>query len=122
MTTNAKHIAKTRVDSATSWDDYPLPAETIVEGVPAAKVHWLRVSGAGEPAYYAGVWTVEPCTFDYVFEMNETAHIVEGKVVVVQHDGPTLELGPGDVATFPKGARTRWQVRAHLKKVFVDTP
>jgi uncharacterized cupin superfamily protein len=121
MTTTSKHIAKTRID-ATTWEPYPLPPEIIVDGVPDAKVHWLRASGAGEPAYYAGVWTVEPCTFDYTFEMNETAHIVEGNVVVTQTDGPKLELGPGDVATFPKGARTRWHVRARLKKVFVDTP
>jgi uncharacterized cupin superfamily protein len=114
-------IAKTRIDAET-WDVYPMPPEIIVSGEPAARVHWARVSGPGEPAYYAGVWTVEVCTFDYVFEMNETAHILEGKVVVTEEGGPRLELGAGDVATFPKGARTRWEVRERLKKVFVDTP
>jgi uncharacterized cupin superfamily protein len=115
------HIGKVRIDAKT-WDPYPLPKEIIVSGDPAAKVHWLRASAAGEPAYYAGVWTVERCTFDYVFEMNETAHIIEGHVVVTQEDGPTLDLHTGDVAHFPKGAKTRWEVRERLKKVFVDTP
>jgi uncharacterized cupin superfamily protein len=116
-----KHIAKTRID-ATSYEPYPIPKEIIVEGDPAAKVHWLRVSAAGEPAYYTGLWTAQPSTFDYTFEMDETAHILEGKVFVSQVDGPKLELGPGDVATFPKGAKTRWRIVEPLKKMFVDTP
>ncbi len=114
-------IAKTRTDSD-AWDPYPLPAETIVSGDPAAKVHWARVSAPGEPAYYAGVWTAEPSTFNFAFELNETAVILEGEIVVTQEGGPTLHLRAGDVATFPKGARTRWEIRSRLKKVFVDTP
>jgi uncharacterized cupin superfamily protein len=111
-------IVKSRIDATTPWDDYPLPPASIVEGTPAAKVHWLRM----ESAYYAGLWTVERCTFDYRFEMNETAHILAGRVTVAQEGGPTLELGPGDVASFPKGATTRWTVKEKLKKFFVDTP
>jgi uncharacterized cupin superfamily protein len=116
-----QHIASTRVD-AERWEPYPLPAATIVAGDPAARVHWARVSGPGEPPYYAGVWTAEPSTFDFVFELNETAVILEGDLVVTQQGGPTLHLRPGDVATFPRGARTRWEIRSRLKKVFVDTP
>jgi uncharacterized cupin superfamily protein len=120
MTDASKHIAKTRDDATGGWEPYPLPKEIVVSGEPNARVHWARVQA--DPAYYAGVWTVQPCTFDYVFEMNEVAHVLEGHVVVTQKDGPTLELRPGDVATFPKGAVTRWEVRAPFKKVFVDTP
>jgi uncharacterized cupin superfamily protein len=121
MIDHDKHIAKTRID-ATHWEPYPLPKETIVAGDPAAQVHWARVSKPGQPAYYSGLWTAQPSTFDYTFELNEFAHILEGHVVVTQVDGPTLDLRAGDVATFPKGARTRWEVRAAMKKVFIDTP
>lgn len=114
-------ITKTRID-APDWDPYPLPADTIVEGDPAARVHWARASGPGEPVYYAGIWTAEPSVFDYTFELNETAHIVAGRVIVAQQDGPTLDLRAGDVAVFPRGARTRWTVVESLKKVFIDTP
>ena len=120
MTDTSRHIAKTRTDSQSGWEAYPLPKDTIVKGEPGAMVHWARVQA--DPPYYAGVWTVQPCTFDFAFEMNETAHVLEGHVVVTQQDGPTLELRAGDVATFPKGAKTRWEVRAPFKKIFVDTP
>lgn len=121
MSDRSLYIAKTNI-AATHWEPYPMPKESLVEGDPAATVHWARASGEGEPAYYAGVWTAEPSTFDYDFAMNETAHILEGHVVVSQKGGPTLDLRPGDVATFPKGAKTRWHVRERMKKVFVDTP
>jgi uncharacterized cupin superfamily protein len=114
-------IVKTRIDT-TRWEPYPMPRETLVKGDPSAQVHWIRVSGQGEPPYYAGLWTAEPSTFDYTFPMNETAHILEGHVVVSQKGGPEVELKPGDVVAFRAGTVTRWEVRSRLKKVFVDTP
>jgi uncharacterized cupin superfamily protein len=116
-----KAISKTTIHAST-WEPYPMPKEILVKGDPAARVHWLRASGHGEPPYYTGLWTAEPSVFDYTFEMNETLHVLEGYVVVTQKDGPTLDLRPGDVATFPKGAVTRWDVREPFKKVFVDSP
>jgi uncharacterized cupin superfamily protein len=121
MSQPAPAIRKTNVD-ATSWDPYPLPRETLVEGDPAALVHWLHASGEGEPGYYAGLWTAEVSTFDYTFPMNESAHILEGHVIVSQEGGPTVDLRAGDLAYFPRGAVTRWQVKLRLKKFFVDTP
>jgi uncharacterized cupin superfamily protein len=118
MTGGKAEIARIRTDGEGGWEEYPLPPHSIVSGAPAARVRWARVQE--QPPYYAGVWTVEPCAFDYTFELTETAHILEGRVVVSQKDGPRLELGPGDLATFPKGAVTRWDVRERLKKVFVD--
>lgn len=123
MTTSdpSKHIAKTRID-ATAWEPSPLPPETIIAGDPAPEVHWLRESRDPDAPYLAGLWRAQPSTFDYFFTMNETAHILEGNVVVTQKEGPTLDLWPGDVVTFPRGAMTRWEVRGPLKKVFVNTP
>lgn len=115
-----RSIASTNV-AATHFVPFPLPPASIRSGTPDAQVHWLRTSGEGEPAYFAGIWTVQPCVFDYLFELDETAHILEGEAVVTQQGGPTLQLRPGDVATFPKGAVTVWDVRRALKKVFVDT-
>jgi uncharacterized cupin superfamily protein len=111
-------ITKISIDTHEGWEPYPLPAETIREGDPAARVKWLRA----EPTYYAGLWTAERSVFDYTFGMNETAHILSGHVTVAQDGGPKLELRAGDFATFPKGAVTRWTIHQSLKKAFVDTP
>jgi len=121
MAETNKPIQKTRID-ATTWEPYPMPKEILVEGDPAAQVHWLKVSAEGEPAYYAGLWTAQPSTFDYTFPMNETAHVLEGHVVVTRKDGPDVDLRPGDLVSFPAGAVTRWHVRAPFKKFFIDTP
>jgi uncharacterized cupin superfamily protein len=120
MADDPGQIAKTRID-ATTWEPYPMPADIFVEGNASAEVHWLRMSAPGEPPYYAGLWTAQPSTFDYTFELNETLHVLEGHVVVTQKGGPTLDLRAGDVATFPRGAVTRWEVREPFKKVFVDS-
>jgi uncharacterized cupin superfamily protein len=117
----AQHISKTTID-ATEWDPCPLaPPHTIIAGEPATRVHFLRVDRRAESPYFAGLWSAEPSTFEYVFTLNETAHILEGEVVITQKDGPTLVLGPGDVVTFPRGAVTRWEVKRALKKVFVES-
>jgi uncharacterized cupin superfamily protein len=34
-------------------------------------------------------------------------------------DGPTLELGPGDIASMPKGATTTWHPSPDFKEVWL---
>jgi uncharacterized cupin superfamily protein len=121
MTTPARSIVKVSA-ATTTFETYPMPKEILVEGDPKAQVHWVHASTEGAPTYYAGLWTAEPSVFDWTFELSETAHILEGHVVVTQQGGPTVELRAGDVAFFPKGTVTRWHVRERLKKVFVDAP
>ena len=106
--------------SATVYEDYPMPDEIFIEGRADAKVHWLHASAPGEPAYYAGLWTAQPCKFNYEFMLHESAHILEGSVTVTAN-GETLHLGPGDIAYFPKGTKSVWHITAPLKKIFVDT-
>ena len=36
--------------------------------------------------------------------------------------GPTLEVGPGDIGTYPPGSRTTWTVHEPLRKVYVVRP
>lgn len=121
MSDLARYLTQTNV-AATEWDPYPLPAESIRAGDPAARVHWCRVSGPGEPAYYAGLWTAQPSTFDYTFELNEALVVLEGHFIVTVEGHAPVHFRAGDVATFRRGARTRWEVVAPMKKFFVDTP
>jgi uncharacterized cupin superfamily protein len=86
------------------------------------EVHWLRAD-EGERPYYAGLWRVvgdPPPPFDYPFEQNETIHVLEGSVEIAVEGLETLELGPGDLASFSPGMRSTWRLlRTPFKELFV---
>jgi hypothetical protein len=106
-----RNAARTRVDAADSWEPNELGGE----------VHWLR-NDEGERPYYAGLWRVTgPLErFPYEFELNETIHVLEGRVEIAVEEGPTLDLGAGDVASFPAGARAVWRVyETPFRELFV---
>ena len=102
--------------AATDYEPFPLEA---VEGDPDGKVHWLTASAEGEPMLYAGLFTGKPSTFTYTFGGNETFNVLEGEVRVELDSGEAVDLSPGDLVTFPKGARSTWIVKTPFKKFFV---
>ena len=113
------NMTATRLETAT-WQPFPIPAEQILEGDPAATVCWIHASAAGEPTYWSGLWTAQPSRFRWNFDVHETAHILEGHIRVTEDSGEVREFKAGDIAYFPKGAKTVWEILAPLKKLFVD--
>jgi uncharacterized cupin superfamily protein len=55
-------------------------------------------------------------------EADEVFVVLSGRATVEVADGPTLEVGPGDVGLLPAGARTTWTVHETLRKVYVVRP
>ena len=55
-------------------------------------------------------------------EADEVFVVLSGRATVEVVDGPTLEIGPGDVGLLPAGARTTWTVHETLRKVYVVRP
>ena len=55
-------------------------------------------------------------------EADEVFVVLSGRATVEVADGPTLELGPGDVGLLPAGARTTWTVHETLRKIYVVRP
>jgi uncharacterized cupin superfamily protein len=103
--------------STGSWEPFELP-----DGRTVGEAHLMRADEDG--SYYAGFWRVQagalPAPFDYVMELNETIHVVEGALTIEVEAGPTLELGAGDLASFEKGTKTRWTLReVPFREVFV---
>jgi len=49
---------------------------------------------------------------------RETIVVLAGSVRIEVEDGPTLELGVGDMASMPKGAVTTWQPSADFKEIW----
>jgi uncharacterized cupin superfamily protein len=45
---------------------------------------------------------------DWVLPQTEVLLVLEGEVRIEVEGGPALELKPGDMASLPKGAVTRW--------------
>ncbi len=63
------------------------------------------------------VWTCTPGKFHWYYAVDETLYILEGEVFVTDHNDEVRRLGPGDVAFFPAGSHSVWQVTKDLRKI-----
>ena len=66
-----------------------------------------------------GVFTAKPSRFRYEFELDETIHILAGRVRIEFDSGESVELKPGDIASFPKGEQATWEILESLREFFV---
>ncbi len=62
-------------------------------------------------------WECEPSTFDWEYDAIETAYVFEGKVRVQTPSGE-VEINKGDLVTFPKGLKCKWNVIEKIRKVY----
>jgi len=61
-------------------------------------------------------WSKEVSEFPWEYDTTEVCYIVEGRVVVTPDGGEPVEIGPGDLVTFPKGVSCTWKVTQDLRK------
>ncbi len=64
-----------------------------------------------------GTWGCEVSTFDWEYDSDETAYVLEGHVLVKTEDSVT-EINAGDLVTFPKGMKCVWEVKKPIRKHF----
>jgi uncharacterized cupin superfamily protein len=62
------------------------------------------------------IWTKEASEFPWTYEEEETCYFLEGDVVVTPEGGEPVEVGQGDLVTFPRGMSCTWQVRGAVRK------
>ncbi|HET9169082.1 MAG TPA: cupin domain-containing protein [Actinospica sp.] len=94
-----------------------LDPASIVSGDPrTASLVLHEQPGAGRTVE-RGVWEITPGVVTDV-EADEMFVVLSGRATIEIQDGPTLEVGPGDVAVLPEGAVTRWTVHETLRKVY----
>ena len=62
------------------------------------------------------IWTKEVSEFPWTYESNETCYILEGKVTVIPNSGQPVQLGEGDLVTFPAGMSCTWQISSTIRK------
>lgn len=62
-------------------------------------------------------WECQPSTFDWQYDCNESAYVLEGKVKVKTLE-EEVEIKKGDLVHFPKGLKCTWIVSEKIKKVY----
>ena len=87
--------------------------------VPGTEMHEL--------VHADGVWagltrmTQVDGPIEWTPQQRETALVLEGHVRIVLADGSSIELGPGDVASFAAGTAMTWHVTTLFKELWVLT-
>ncbi len=61
-------------------------------------------------------WSKEVSEFDWVYDKTETCYIVEGRAIVTPENGEPVPIESGDMVTFPKGMKCRWEIIEDLEK------
>ena len=100
-----------------------LAPERIVAGEPHVASVVLHESLPTEPGgrvVERGVWEITPGVVADV-EADEVFVVLSGRATIDFEGGPSLEVGPGDVAVLPEGAVTRWTVHETLRKIYQVT-
>jgi uncharacterized protein len=107
--------------SNSKTEDYvAFPVEGILEGEPNVRVHWLRDSGSGEGMMLAALQRADPSRLEYVFPGDETFLLLKGEIdIELTETGETVTVRAGDIASFPKGAKSIWNIKSMMEKFVV---
>lgn len=62
------------------------------------------------------IWTKEVSEFPWTYDEQETCYFLEGDVVVTPDGGEPVEMGKGDLVTFPAGMSCTWTIRSNVRK------
>jgi len=62
------------------------------------------------------IWTKEVSRFPWHYDEQEICYFLEGKVVVTPQKGEPVQVGKGDLVTFPQGMSCVWEVREPVRK------
>ncbi|MCC5599886.1 cupin domain-containing protein [Nostoc favosum] len=63
-----------------------------------------------------GIWKKEVSKFPWTYDSQETCYFLEGDVVVTPDGGQPVQMGKGDLVTFPAGMSCTWEITKDVKK------
>lgn len=99
----------------------PIRAEWILEGNPIT--HFKLLSNSADGTASTVFWDCTAGRFNWLYDMDETACVLEGSVSIKDHTGRVRCLSAGDWAFFPKGSKAEWTVERYVRKIaFCRTP
>ena len=108
-----------RVIRAAAVPDEELAPTPLADGQVISGAPQVRALGICDGAGLAvGIWQ-HGAGVSRDVEADEVFVVLAGRATIEVADGPTLEIGPGDVGLLPAGARTIWTVHEALRKVYL---
>ncbi len=66
--------------------------------------------------YNWAIWTKEASKFPWTYDSQETCYFLDGEVIVTPDNGQPLQMGKGDLVTFPAGMSCTWEIKSDVKK------
>ena len=94
--------------TADTWTDDP--------DVPGTQMHEL----VHEDGVWSGMTRILTANgpLSWTPDQRETVHVLEGSVRIEFDTRPPLDLGPGDLASFPAGLAMTWHVSTPFKELW----
>lgn len=65
------------------------------------------------------VWIKEVSKFPWTYDAQETCYFLEGDVIVTPDGGQPVQMGKGNLVTFPAGMSCIWEIRSDVKKHYI---
>jgi uncharacterized cupin superfamily protein len=62
------------------------------------------------------IWEKEISQFSWTYDDQETCYFLAGNVVVTPDGGQAVQMGKGDLVTFPAGMSCKWEITSDVKK------
>ena len=62
------------------------------------------------------IWEKEISKFSWTYDDQETCYFLAGNVVVTPDGGQAVQIGKGDLVTFPAGMSCTWEITRDVKK------
>lgn len=62
------------------------------------------------------IWEKEISQFSWTYDDSETCYFLEGNVVVTPYGGQAVQMGKGDLVTFPAGMSCTWEITSDVRK------
>ena len=62
------------------------------------------------------IWEKEASEFPWSYDERETCYLLAGKVTVTPVEGEPVDIGKGDLVTFPAGMNCTWRIDTAVRK------
>jgi uncharacterized cupin superfamily protein len=114
---SAPHI-KEAAKAAGLADWGPQPDSIAGRSESSGRLLWKQDED-GERVVESGLWVCTPGSWRLFLPGDELCYFLGGRATYTEHNGETIEVGPGTVVHFPSGWTGRCDVEATLRNTYI---